>query len=264
MYHFRKAISLKSVSKADQEELVEDLAGSLAYDYEHRRPPLIGRDFGHQAAIRAVQKFYDELAEDPDYKDITRAIERLNLEVATESRGKFEAWLRKRFKNNHALDLWYRDSLEEACNEFALRVATQYFNGVVKRLEKLDGKSCYRLMELPKDVDPASLKKVGIYWSVDPQRVGVFGASPHRQDQDFFYWRFRAKIDPRAVDLRTTLEANLEYEFGKFEQEVTMKEGAKIWIFDVQLIRGYDYAKNLKEEDYELGEKVRINAWRKA
>jgi len=79
------------------------------------------------------------------------------------------------------------------------------------------------------------------------------------------YWRFRARVDAKEVDLSATLEANLAYYVGLDEKEITMKDRAKIWVYDTQRIYGYRgttrQQRGLEYGSYELGEKIKINRW---
>ena len=102
-------------------------------------------------------------------------------------------------------------------------------------------------------------------WAADPKRVGVYERRvlPDRP----VFWRFRARIDPKAVDLGITLDSNLDLEYGDVEREVTMRPNARIYVYGAQLIRGYDTETErycLEDSCYRPGGWVRIEDWRRA
>ena len=215
----------------------------------------------------ALQELYDYLVDKPKLVCLATAIE--NADLTQFATGTSVEEFLKDAAYECDIEASY-DAIERTFNKIAEQVAAPLVATQIDKLvgridaymRNVDGKSCYRLIRLQPGQNPVKLPRIGKYWSVDAGRVGNYWSTGPG-----IYWRFRARIDAKVVDAYRTLKANMNLERGDEEREVTMKEGAKIWVYDVQEIKKYNPKGNephrgIKFYDYELGPKRKIDAWR--
>lgn len=266
---YREALNTSRISKRDKQEFLRLFVLGYAGGCMRCDAPPIGKDATDYAYAEAIQMFYSAIQRDfkeGTFPELMEALEQLDLSAAKCSRHSFDEWLRRQhLEYEHGLINYlgkrFNKAHEAACMQEGKRVGEQMLRRVEAALQKADGKNCYRMMVLEGDHHPNKLKSVGVYWSLDPSKVGVYGLyAPFARPT---YWRFRARVDAKAVNIKETLKANMNYYQGIDEKEVTMKAGTKIWVYGAQRIYGYKGVvrskQGLEYGPYELGEKVKIN-----
>ena len=153
---------------------------------------------------------------------------------------------------------------EEVIKDYKIRYE-EFVRGLKRTLQNTE---CYRLIQLPKGVDPTSLDGLGIYWSLDENKVGIyFKREDLEGEEDSTIWRFSARIDLKYIDIWETVMAFLSPDLGKKEDEVRFIKYAPIYVYDAEEIIGYDrdgYGPVLYDSyGYDRGQVVNIDAWRR-
>jgi len=121
------------------------------------------------------------------------------------------------------------------------------YDAAVARLNRLQGRQCWRVITTPAEVDPAEHTGLGVYWSYRKA-----AAKPHWSDEKGQTLRYRARIDLKNVDLTGTVVANIDPETGADEKEVRFLKHVPIYVYDVEVLDGS-----------KVVETIPIKAWRR-
>jgi len=140
---------------------------------------------------------------------------------------KDEMWTLQRFMRNatdEEVEARARENLEEK-HKAALR---QRYENSLSGMERLEGKDCYRVMELEQGVDPTKVDPLGTYWAYRKSGSGSYwGTGGQKQ-----WVIYRGRIDTKNIDKNTTAMNNVLY---PEEYEVSFIEGSPIYVYDVTI-----------------------------
>ncbi len=82
----------------------------------------------------------------------------------------------------------------------------------------------YRAVSLPEGIEDLNHDKLGVFWTWDARCATPHWGAENAMDA----WTVIGEVVPGAIDWVGTVRANLDVEFGEFEKEVRLKEGAQI------------------------------------
>ena len=109
----------------------------------------------------------------------------------------------------------------------------ELYRGIVSMLrDEMDGADCWREMTLEGEPDLVTLDPLGIYWSYDKEAAEAHGGGYGERVT------YRARVDLKNVDVPYTVNVHLDLDSGPQEKEVGFHEGARIWVYDVELDDG--------------------------
>lgn len=159
----------------------------------------------------------------------------------------------------------YNALREEALDALMEAHYHKRYERVVHEVERLGGMEVYRLVSLPPTVHPATLQGLGRFWSLDPEKVGLYGMGAEDVIEKNRNWRFAARVDLRNVDLYGTVMAQMDPTYGEEEEEVLFFPHAPIRVYDAQEILDYDRGSgpSLELAGYREGDVVNIDAYRR-
>jgi len=109
------------------------------------------------------------------------------------------------------------------------------------------GDRCWRVVHLPKDVDPTTIDHIGVYWSFEEGAAeGHWNYSANKVK-----WTFEAVIDDlQIVDKAGSVYAYTDPLSGESEKEVTLKPNVPVRILDIEGgAGGYYWEDDLPEDD---------------
>jgi hypothetical protein len=160
---------------------------------------------------------------------------------------------------------WTDQLLEWAATEVLMEEDESRYNELVGALTCGYNVRCYRLISLPENVNPASLNGLGIYWSLDEEKVGLYGADENTAEKRPTIWRFAAQVDPESVNYWETVMQHLDPDIGRTEDEVRFLKHSEIYVYDAEEILGFEHedGPNLEYASYATGRVVNIDAKRR-
>ena len=155
--------------------------------------------------------------------------------------------------------------VEWAAYELVMDEFQERYRSLVRMLERQPHVDCYRLISLPENVDPSSLDGLGIYWSLDPDKVGLYeadGDDPKRP----VYWRFDCRGEMKYVDLWETVMHHLNPDYGMDEDEVRFFPHSPIYVEEAEEITGFrrgSVGPSIEHSGYDVGRVIEIEAMRR-
>jgi hypothetical protein len=155
--------------------------------------------------------------------------------------------------------------IEWAAYELVMDEFEDRYRSLVRGLQKDPYVDCYRLISLPENVDPASLDGIGIYWSLDPEKVGLYEAYGDDPDRPV-YWRFDCRGEMKYVDLWETVMHHLNPDYGMDEDEIRFFPHSPIYVEEAEEIIGFRrgaVGPSIEHSGYSIGRVVEIEAMRR-
>lgn len=169
---------------------------------------------------------FAERADDEDYKE---EYEEATGKSADEDFDAYEHWFYENIMKPEQKSR-YDDNIE-------------FLNG----LQKV---TCYRAMALPKGVDPTKHMDIGIYWSLSTKGAREYW--PPKTKSETSSVIYEAEVEKKAIDMWETMLARMNPAIGDEEDEITLIQGAPIFITEVTLVKNGQWTD------------VEVNDWRHA
>lgn len=154
---------------------------------------------------------------------------------------KDEIWTLKkvlRGRDDEEIEATARENLEIEHKE---KVRRRYENSLA-RIDTLDDKDCFRVMELERGHDPTQVNPLGTFWATTASGASSYWGTGGGDKQWVMY---RGRIDTQYIDRDVTVMNNVLY---PEEFEVSFVEGSPIYVYDVTLGGRYQQTFPIKEE----------------
>jgi hypothetical protein len=122
----------------------------------------------------------------------------------------------------------------------------RYFD-IVEEYKHMDREPCWRVMTLNKEVNPATLPQLGIYWAVEERAAGAHWGHPSQNTEFVIY---KGKIDLDVVDWPGTIFARMDMDLGDEEAEIRFLKNSKLFIENVSVGHRWKDEKFTSINDY--------------
>jgi len=170
------------------------------------------------------------------------------------------------YSNYDDPDLLLDFFLELAAEAVVMDQYHERYDAVARDLKtNLNGQTCYRLISTPEGVAPYDLDGVGEFWSLDPEKVGLYVYDETEAELRPMVWRLSARVDVDGVDLWETIMHYMNPDYGEKEDEIRWFKHAPIYIYTAEVINDYyrDNGPALGDSNYDVGLVYSINAWKR-
>ena len=233
--------------------------------FDHKIDEVVAQVFGHdhpvasalrQTSIDSLDSLLEIHLQDWTEEEWKTALRKAKVPFLEKYWPKFKPYF---------LDEFFK---EWAAEEVVMDQYKERYETIVHDLKYAsDLQTCYRMISLPEKVDPSSLDGLGVYWSMDEEKVGLYVHDEEQAERRPVYWRFSAAIDYKYVDLWETVMHYMNPEYGHNEDEVRWFKHAPILVHDAEEIIGYDresHGPTLRDAyGYDTGRTVVIEATRR-
>lgn len=158
------------------------------------------------------------------------------------------------------------DLREEAAVELLYRQYKERYDLVTHKVRYLHGETAYRLISLPENVNPKELQGVGVYWSLNPDKVGLYDWNEEMAKARPVYWRLETEIDLEYVDFWETFMHQMNPEYGKEEEEIRFFKHAPLKVYLAEEIVGFDRSRSgpsIEHSGYYVGRAIQLDGVRR-
>jgi hypothetical protein len=136
--------------------------------------------------------------------------------------------------NNVILKGLNKDLNTKEITKLKREASTEYFR-LLKFYKNLRGKFCYRTMCVPRNTDPTTIPRLGIYWSLDPN-IWITFCTPNEGTYPIKIC-YKAVVDLKKVNWKETIYANMDSWLSEVtEQEIRFLNGSNIFVDSVLVV----------------------------
>ena len=147
---------------------------------------------------------------------------------------------------------------EDAAAELEPLLEAEY-RKLVKLYQRYDGDDIWRAVAVPRGVEIDAMDRLGVYWSLEQAKAGIYHAAKMPRGGEWNAVVFRGVLDVAYLDWAQTLAARFDTVYGHREAEARLLPRAPIFVHDAVKYTPRDWRWGRKE-----GYAFDIGDWRRA
>lgn len=110
---------------------------------------------------------------------------------------------------------------------------TERYDDIIYEYQNLDGEYCWRVLTLPKQLDPRILSQLGIYWAIKKHAAEAHWG---KFTSNYKTVTYEAIISQNIIDWPGTIFSRMDLDLGESEQEIRFFKNAKIFVNNVSYL----------------------------